>query len=172
MSKGNSVQPRHFLAAMILGFGLYFLPVTRASADTVLFDGSGFLRGTQSFTQTLNLTSAGTLTVTLSNIAWPQQLASLNFLLSSANGTVGPEMSAGTYSFAIAAGGNVFAQWFGTAQGPLNAGVYSLKIDFQAEAGTPVPVPASVLLLLSGLALLLWQNRARNGALGSVPRTI
>jgi hypothetical protein len=157
------VRARHLcVAAMILGLGFCGLPVTRANADTVLYDGSGFMRGTQSFSDTFNLTAPGTLTVTLTNVAWPQQLASLNFLLSSANGTMGPEMSAGTYSFNVAASGNVFAQWFGTAQGPLNAGVYSLKIDFQPQGGTTVPLPASVLLLLSGLALLLWQSRARN----------
>lgn len=149
------------MTAMILGFGLFVLPMARAGADTVLYDGAGFLQGTESFAQTFNLTAPGTLTVTLSNIAWPEQLASLNFLLSSANGMMGPEMSAGTYTFAIAAGGNVFAQWFGTAQGPLDAGVYSLKIDFQPQGGMPVPLPTSALLLLSGLALLLWQHRAR-----------
>jgi len=145
------VQSKYlWAAAMILGLGFCALPVTRANADTVLYDGSGFMRGTQSFSDTFNLTAPGTLTVTLSNVAWPQQLASLNFLLSSANGTMGPEMSAGTYTFAVAAGGNVFAQWFGTAQGPLDAGVYSLKIDFQPLGGTTVPLPTSVVLLLSG----------------------
>jgi len=93
-------------------------------------------------------------------VAWPQPLANLNLFLSSDNGMMGPEMSAGTYSFNIARSGNVFAQWFGTAQGPLNAGVYALKIDFQA--GTPVPLPTSAVLLLSALALLLWQRRAEN----------
>ena len=151
-----------FLWALVLGLGIGALPMSRATADTVLYDGSGFLQGTESFAQTFNLTAPGTLTVTLSNVAWPQQLASLNFLLSSANGTMGPEMSAGTYSFAISSGGNVFAQWFGTAQGPLNAGVYSLKIDFQPQGGTTVPLPTSLLLLLSGLALLLWRGRAKN----------
>jgi hypothetical protein len=147
-----------FLWALILGLGIGALPMSRATADTVLYDGSGFLTGTESFSQTFNLTAPGTLTVTLSNVAWPQQLASLNFLLSSANGTMGPEMGAGTYTFAVLAGGNVFAQWFGTAQGPLNAGVYSLKIDF-APSAVPVPLPTSVVLLMSGLALLLWQRR-------------
>lgn len=151
-------------AAVILGLGFCALPMTRANADTVLFDGSGFMTGTQSFSDTFNLTGPGTLTVTLSNIAWPQQLASLNFMLSSANGMMGPEMSAGTNSFHVAAGGNVFAQWFGTAQGPLNAGVFSLKIDFSPSA-TPVPLPTSVVLLLSGLALLLWQRRPRSTAI-------
>jgi hypothetical protein len=160
-----------FLWALVLSLGIGALPMSRANADTVLYDGSGFLTGTESFSQSFNLTAPGTLTVTLSNVAWPQQLASLNFLLSSANGMMGPEMSTGTNTFAVVAGGNVFAQWFGTAQGPLNAGVYSLKIDF-APSATPVPLPTSVLLLLSGLALLLWQRRPRSAAIGSEARLI
>ena len=163
------MRSKYQLTAMILGFALYALPMGRASADTVLYDGAGFLQGTESFSQTFNLTAPGTLTVTLSNIAWPQQLASLNFLLSSSSGTMGPEMSTGTYSFNVVTGGNVFAQWFGTAQGPLNAGVYSLKIDFQPLGGTAVPLPASVVLLLSGLALLLWQRRAKDTAFERAP---
>jgi hypothetical protein len=167
MTKGNTVRSRDIWAtAFLLGLAICALPTTRAKADTVLYDSSGFLQGTQSFAQTFNLSAPGTLTVTLSNVAWPQQLANLNFLLSSANGIIGSEMSAGTFSFDIAAGGNVFAQWFGTAQGPLNTGVYSLKIDFQplGGGGTPVPLPTSGLLLLSGLALLLWKRRTRTGA--------
>jgi hypothetical protein len=166
------VRSKYLLTAIILGFWLYALPMARASADTVLYDGAGFLQGTESFAQTFNLTAPGTLTVTLSNIAWPQQLASLNFLLSSANGMMGPEMGTGTYTFAVVAGGNVFAQWFGTAQGPLNTGVYSLKIDFQPQAGgMPVPLPASVVLLLSGLALLWWQRRTRKTEIGAEARS-
>jgi hypothetical protein len=161
MRKGNIVQSRYlWAAAVILGLGFCALPMTRASADTVLYDGVGFMRGTQSFSDSFNLTAPGTLTVTLSDVVWPQPFASLNLLLSSDNGTMGPEVGAGTYSFNIATSGNVFAQWFGTAQGPLNAGVYSLKIDFQP--GTPVPLPTSAVLLLSALALLLWQRRAEN----------
>ena len=143
---------------MIFCLGFCALLVTRANADTVLYDGSGFMRGTQSFSDTFNLTAPGTLTVTLTNVAWPQQLASLNFLVSTDNGMMGPEMGAGTYTYNVVAGGNVFAQWFGTAQGPLDAGVYSLKIDF-APSGVPVPLPTSAMLLFSGLALLLWQRR-------------
>jgi hypothetical protein len=163
--KGENIVPTKFLWAAALIWGLLTCAVsTRANADTVLYDGSGFVQGTQSFTQTFNLTAPGTLTVTLSNVAWPQQLANLNFLLSTANGMMGPEMSAGTFSFNITKGGNIFAQWFGTAQGPLNAGVFSLKIDFHPLGGVaPVPLPPSALLLLSGLALMvLWMRRPRN----------
>jgi hypothetical protein len=133
-----------------------------ARADEVLYDGSGFLQGTQSFIESFNLPSAGTLTVTLSNVDWIAPLASLNLLVSSPNGKLGPEMAAGTSTFAVQSG-EVSAQWFGTAQGPLNTGVYAVKIEFQPAGGTPVPLPASIALLLSGLVLLFWQRR-RKGA--------
>lgn len=154
---------RHLMAATIACFGAVILPQAAARADTVLYDGTGFLLGTQSFAESFNLPSAGTLTVTLSNVAWPEQLASLNLVLSSANGILGPEMGSGTSTFYVSAGGDVTAHWFGTAQGPLDAGVYSMQIDFQPSAGTPVPLPASIALLLSGLSLLLWQRRFPEG---------
>jgi hypothetical protein len=135
----------------------------------VLYAGTGFLQGTQSFVQSFNLSSPGTLTVTLSNVAWPQQLANLNLLMTSTSGVLGPEMGAGTSTF-NAKTGDVFAQWFGTAQGPLNTGVYSMEIQFQ-PTGNPVPLPTSIGLLLSGLGLLVWQRRTRSGLIGQEPDT-
>jgi hypothetical protein len=136
-----------------------------ARAGEVLYDGSGFLQGTQSFIESFNLPSAGTLTITMSNVNWIEPLASLNLVLSSPNGKLGPEMAAGTSTFAVQSG-EVSAQWFGTAQGPLNIGVYGVKIEFQPAAGIPVPLPTSIALLLSGLVLLFWQRRRRRVAAG------
>jgi hypothetical protein len=126
-------------------------------ADQVLFDSAGFVQGTQSFVESFDVTTPGTLTVTLTNVDWPQQLADLNLLVSSTNATLGPEMGAGTASFSVGPG-DVFAQWFGTAQGPLNTGVYSIRVAFQPSA---VPLPTSIALLLSGLVLLIWQRSER-----------
>lgn len=151
---------RNFFLAAVSTLVIASIGQGRAEAGEVLYDGTGFLQGTQSFVQSFNLTSPGTLTVTLTNVAWPQSLASLNMLLTSASGIVGSEMGAGTAVFDIKKGDDIFAHWFGTAQGPLNTGLYSLKIDFQAAGGgTPVPLPTSILLLLSGLGLLIWHRR-------------
>jgi hypothetical protein len=149
----------------ILSAGVALLAVMAgagsADASQVLYAGSGFLIGQQSFVQSFNIPGPGTLTVTLSNVPWPEQLASLDMVLGTANGLLGPEMGAGTETFDVTSG-RYFLQWFGTAQGPLDAGVYSMDIVFQPSGVTPVPLPASIALLASGLILLGWQRRYRN----------
>ncbi len=132
-----------------------------ANASEVLYDGIAFIEGQQSGMESFNVSGPGTLTVDLSNIAWPVSLGSLNAVISSANGLLGPEMSEGTQSFQVTRGEQIFAQWFGTAQGPLDVGVYGLKIEFQPSGVLPVPLPTSIALLASGLGLLIWQRRHR-----------
>ena len=164
---------RSVLLIVLCSLGCWAAGPAEVRAAEVLYDGAGFLQGTQSFVQSFNLSSPGMLTVTLSNVAWPQQLSSLNLLMTSSSGAMGPEMGAGTATFDVKSG-NVFAQWFGTAQGPLNTGVYSMKIEFQPTSGTsgnPVPLPTSIALLLSGLGLLFWNYRQR-GADGNSGRLL
>lgn len=149
---------RQLVVTMILGVSVWALPTNFAQAGEVMYEGLGFMQGTQTVTDSLTLASPGTLTVTLSNMAWPEPLASLNLMLTSANGMLGHEMmGGGTETFNVSSG-NVLAQWFGTAQGPLNAGVYGVKIEFQPSVST-VPLPTSIALLLSGLGMLVWQRR-------------
>jgi hypothetical protein len=133
------------------------LPCARpAAASEVLFDGAGFMQGQQSFEDSFALSGPGTLTLTLSNIAWPEPLANLEMLVSTPQGLLGPEVGPETESFKITQASQIYVQWFGTAQGPLNVGVYGLKINW---APTAVPLPSSVLLLLSGLVMLVWSRR-------------
>ncbi|HEY4445719.1 MAG TPA: PEP-CTERM sorting domain-containing protein [Steroidobacteraceae bacterium] len=146
-------------------FGAVALAAGSAGAAEVEYDGAGFIRGQQAGMESFSVSGPGTLTVQLSNVAWPVPLGSLNAVISSASGLLGPEMGAGVESFQVSGAGEIFAQWFGTAQGPLNVGVYALKIDFSPSSVMPVPLPASIGLLLSGLALLGWQRRHRTDPL-------
>jgi hypothetical protein len=145
------------LAILLSGVGI-------STAAQVLYDSSGFIVGQQSFSDSFNVSGPGTLTVTLTNMAWPEPLASLNSVVSTSDGLLGAEMSAGTETFNVS-GGPVFVQWFGSAQGALDAGVYGLNVQYQANGSgggpNPVPLPTSSALFLSGLALLFWQRRVR-----------
>jgi hypothetical protein len=131
-----------------------------AGAAEVIYAGAGFIRGQQSGTESFSISGPGTLTVELTNVPWPEQLASLNLVVSSASGIQGTEMGPGTESFQLTAG-TYYAQWFATAQGPLNVGVYSVALDFLPSGVNPVPLPTSIALLVSGLVLLGWQRRHR-----------
>jgi hypothetical protein len=137
------------------------MAVTAADASEVLYDGTGFMVGQQSFQDTFSVDGPGTITVTLSDMVWPVALANLDLVMSTPHGLLGPEMGTGTSTFVVAAGGDVTAQWFGTAQGMLDAGTYGLEIQWTPT--TPVPLPTSIGLLLSGLGLLAWQLRCRDG---------
>ena len=158
-----------FRLRWILPCLLGWLAAGSASAAEVLYEGTGFMSGQQSFTDAFQVSGPGTLTVSMANIAWPQQLASLDMVVSTASGLLGPEMGPGTQTFDIKNPGMVYAQWFGTAQGPLDTGVYSMNIQF-VPAGTAVPLPYSIALLASGLVLLLWQRR-RSTSLDSAVAT-
>jgi hypothetical protein len=129
-----------------------------AAASQVLYDSAGFLQGSQTFEQSFNITGPGTLMITLSNVTWPVPLASLNMVLGTSSGLLAPEMGAGSQMFNVT-GGPLFVQWFGTAQGPLDLGVYSMQVVFDPSTATPVPLPPSILLLCSALlALLAWKG--------------
>ena len=134
------------------------MPLRAAHADTVLYNSAGFIQGKQSFVQAFNITTPGTLTVTLSNIPWLDTIADLNCFLTSAGGVIGKSMGVGTESIFVGSG-TIYAHWFGDANGAYGLGVYGMKVMFQP--GTPVALPKSLILLLSGLGILLgWQRRA------------
>ncbi len=144
------------MAAIVITAAALAASSRDAAAGEVLYDNVGFLQGQQSFSESFQLSGPGTLTVTLSNMAWPQPLASLNMVVSTPAGLLGPEMGAGTDIFKIGGSETVYTQWFGVAQGPLGVGVYGVKVNW-----APVPLPTSIAFLLSGLALLAWHRRVR-----------
>jgi hypothetical protein len=144
----------------MIGIGGWMLPVG-AQADTVLYNSAGFIQGQQSFVQSFDITTAGTLTVTLSNIPWLDTIADLNGFLSTANGVLGKPMGVGTESISVQPG-MIYAHWFGDADGTYGVGVYGVKVMFQPNGMPAVALPRSLLLLLSGLGVLFgWQRRTR-----------
>jgi hypothetical protein len=156
------MKSQPFFTALSLLLGAWVLSIGAARADTVLYDSAGFVQGQQSFVQSFNITTPGTLTVTLSEFSWLDTISNLTGFVSTSSGVMGSTFSSGSESFSIGAG-TIYAHWFGEAQGTYDIGVLGVKIMFQPNGVTAVPLPASLILLLSGLGVLLgWQRRARD----------
>jgi hypothetical protein len=154
------VHIRQSIFVALAGIVAWALPFSSASADTVLYDSSGFIQGQQSFVQSFDITTAGTLTVSLADIPWLDTISNLNFFLTTATGTVGASMGAGTESVGLGPG-MVYAHWFGDAAGTFGVGAYGIKLMFQPTGATPVPLPGALILLLSGLGLLFGMRYRR-----------
>jgi MYXO-CTERM domain-containing protein len=139
---------------IIAAWGL--LPMSAARADQVLYDSAGFIEGQQSFVQSFDITSAETLTISLSQVPWLDTISDLNCFVSTAKGVIGTPMSGGTESMNVGPG-MIYVHWFGDANGQYGLGAYGLKIDCGT---TPVALPGTLILLLSGLGVLFgWQRR-------------
>jgi hypothetical protein len=155
------------LAAAGLGVGAWMLPLGSACADTVMYDSAGFIQGQQSFVEAFNITTPGTLTVSLSSVSWLDMVTDLNAFVSTPSGVLGSAMGPGTESTNVAPG-MVYVHWFGDASGAYDLGVYGLKVTFQPSGVSPVPLPGSLLLLLSGIGFLMaWQYRRPVTAIGA-----
>jgi hypothetical protein len=157
---------RQLLVTSALALAACAMSGGAVQAETVLYDGISLFQGQQAFTDSFTLSTPGTLTMTLSNIPWLDQVSDLTGFLSTSSGVVGTTIGAGTESLSLGPG-TYSAHWFGDAQGTYNLGVVGMSIEFQPTWTTPVSLPGSLLLMLSGLGLLFgWQGR-RNPVLAS-----
>ncbi len=117
-----------------------------------LLDSVGFIRGSQVFSDAINVPSAGTLTVTLSDVPWLDALQNLNCFLSAPGGSVIGGSQNGGFDSVNVQPGTIYVNWYGEAEGALSLGAYSIDVAFLPEA--PVPLPPGAVLMLSGLAAL------------------
>jgi hypothetical protein len=104
--------------------------------------------------QTLNLQSAGTVSVKLTDLKWPDLLGTLSFTLFDATHVIGSysldSLNKGLGSFNVDTAGTYYASIFASPASGQLGGLYNAQIFFQATS--PVPLPAAAWLLISGLA--------------------
>lgn len=130
------------------------LPAMSARAESLLVAQTTLISGTESTVDSFSVPSAGTVTVQLSDLPWPQALSSLSFMATSGNQVLSSwsTLTSGVESFQVTPG-TYFAHVTGTAAGALDLGLYSMTLSFQ-PAGT-VPLPGSAWLLVIGLLALV-----------------
>ena len=161
------MKSRAFIASSLLALVVSAMPIAASRADTVLYDAASFVEGEQSFTQSFDITSPGTLTVSITDIAWLDIVADLNSFVSTTGSLLNPTANGGGSETYNVGAGPIYAHWFGNAAGIYDLGVIGVTISFQSAA-LPVPLPASLVLLLSGLGVLFgWQRRPAPAAVAA-----
>lgn len=137
------------------------LPAPLLSSETP-YSSLGFVRGGSLTSATMMTASAGTVTVKLSDLNWQQALGTLSFSLSNSTSKLLSTSGAGVWSWNIDAPTLLYASVYALASGAKNAGLYAIDISFtpsQLPEGAPVPLPAAVWLLISGMAALFRPRR-------------
>jgi hypothetical protein len=161
--EGKNMKAKSFVAVALLALSACVLPFAAARADVVMYDQADFVSGAEAFGQTLNITTPGTITVTLTAVPWLDTVTDMNAFLTTSSGVVNAigqnsgSTFSGSESYNVGAG-TYYAHWFGDAQGPGNLGVLSANITFTTGASA-VALPASWLLLLSGVVFLARVKR-------------
>ncbi len=129
-----------------------------ARADQVLLEATPLVQGSLASVTSLDVSGPGTVTVTLSDLGWPDKLASLTFAATTPTGVLATLSGAGRISFTVSTAG-IYDAVVGAVASPgfLGLGWYSLCITFAPS----VPLPGGGWLLLSALAAcaLLWRGR-------------
>jgi hypothetical protein len=130
-----------------------------AHADAIVpgtpFTRTTLVSGTQTNLYEFSAPGAGTLTVRLNDMTWPERLKGLNCQLLSPTSVLGTISSGDAVNFSIGEAGNFAANVFAIAGNTLglDLGSFSLSISYTAGAPT-VPLPAAVWALFTGLGVL------------------
>lgn len=146
--KGMNNLLRHAAVGVLLAGGA--MTAHAETVATTLFQSTTMVTSANINLTELDLTTPGTLSVSLTDLDWPSALNALSFTLFDATHVVGTQGS-GTWTFDIASPSTLFASVFAAPDSSAKAGLYNVQISYLATAA-PVPLPATAWFLLSGVA--------------------
>jgi hypothetical protein len=153
-------SPRSTLALGSVA-ALSMLAIGSVHAETLgtkLYESTTLVTAPHIDLQALNISGAGTVTVKLTDMKWPDLLGTLSFTLFDATHTIGsyslsPGALTGTQGYTVNAAGTYYASIFAAPASGKMGGLFNAQIYF-GPAAAPVPLPASGWLMMCGIAAL------------------
>jgi hypothetical protein len=138
-----------------------------AHADTIIEDN--FMVSMSSIPKVLALgpSAPGRWTVTVTDLEWPQALASLSFTLTDFSQLLASHDGSGTLIFDVLAPTTLFATVYAFSNAAAGMGIYHISVGF-TPAVPQVPLPAAAWLLLSGISGLVAMRRKHATVTNSV----
>jgi hypothetical protein len=133
--------------------------VEARTVTTTLYDGSILFTGATLNQFEVNVPVAGTLSGRLEDLAFPSLAGALSFALIENGEVLGVLDGPGSFEFEVGGPARMFAFVFAVGTPGPSIGSYYLNLTHQYEE--PVPLPASIWLLLSASGLLGWLGRRR-----------
>jgi hypothetical protein len=145
------------MLALVAALGMAHMP--QARADIMLLADTTMVTGTQSAVFSFTAPSDGYVTANLQNLNWQKPLSALGFQATSGSSVLSSWSGSNSKveTFQVTAG-NYFAHIMATTADSMDVGLYSLNLSFTPSA---VPLPASSLLLLTGIFGLFLVSRNR-----------
>jgi len=139
--------------ALVLAFSAARADAAAVFTDTVLVKGPEYLTVLE-----LPLDAIGSYKVTATDLNWLNTpLQALSFGVFTSTQSLGSLQGPGTLEFYKAGSDNVFLQIYARTTAPKYAGLVSVVVESKLA---PVPLPSSLVLLVSGIGGLLLRRRA------------
>jgi len=158
----NRIKRIFRVALMAVGL----MAVGPVHAALVAYEKVGFIEGKGYYSDAFQIDTGGSYKATLTDFDFPSLFGQLTIDVITATQSKGKLAAPGSFVF-DAQPGTYYANLLGVADGPINLGLFGVQIesmDFSPVA--PIPVPAAIILLASGLCVL-WQTAwCRRGEVG------
>jgi hypothetical protein len=138
-----------------------------AYADTIVEDNFMVSMSSIPRVEALGQSAPGRWTVTVTDLVWPQALASLSFTLTDFSQVLASHDGSGTLIFDVLAPTTLFATVYASPNAAAGMGVYHINVGF-TPAVPQVPLPAAGWLLLSGMSAFAAVRRKHATVTNSV----
>lgn len=171
----KKVKAGRFGASILAGLGMLLWGAVTAQAATVTVDESnsyqdvGLVSGRSGEVNAFAIGAAGTYEVRLTDFSFPfDPFDTLKLIVTSATEEFGRLDAPGSFLF-TADPGQYFVSLVWDSAGDFDMGLYGVQI---AAAGIPasvVPVPPSIVMLMSAIGLLAFLRYRRGQTAGAVP---